>query len=1053
MRKIFLSLALTCLVATGAFAATDLSTLKTSSANSGWLFCYQGSAEEITGTLQQAMSLTIEDGGTLTLNNADINSTGTLEGNFPALECLGDATIILKGANYLKGMANGYPAIYVKSGKTLTIKGDGSLSAEAGGNGKKVGAAGIGGVPYDEGVLGTESGNHFGAAGNIVIESGTIYAFGGAMGAAGIGAGFQGSCGNITIKGGYVEATGDGAAGIGSGVSADPKVKSTCGNISITGGYIKAEGLPGIGAGASNKLVDGSTETSCPNKCGNILIGTGSTYDKNITGTAISTVAGVPAIGKGSSDSQIGTVSIFATYNPAEANNQTYVFYGSTMHLEGVHADVTTNDGTIITGALEGRLQPVSISIADKATVVLNNASIKGLNYKNQWAGLTCLGDATIKLKGNNYVSGFLYSPAIFVPTNKTLTLKTGETYYGDGKLEALGQEGAPAIGASYEDDGGNVVFESGTYTLTGGQNAPAIGSGESTSINNVTIQHNVYYLKATAGIGAPYSVGAGAYGSFRGKILVDGEDTGSIEENPFIYETNTIATINNIRYRLYMISLTAKVLPAENGAYTQVSIDIPKTVSNEGQTYDVKAIADYAFAGCKNLATLTLPNGLETIGEYAASSCHNLKMIDLPGSVKTIGQQAYAYCDAVEDIYCWAEEVPETGSYAFHRCPNDARVHLWPAYVKTSLPKYLAHNEWKDFTHYEIPEDNMTNINYYLYYPAMEAVAYGIANNPTEISIGFEIRTTTAPYAGTYSVVGIEDYFAMDSKYLEKVTIPESIQKIGFEAFANCQYLKEINVNASNKYFKSDDGVLFNYAMDTLLCIPDGKEYDYTLPASVKYVGVCAIGANMDITLTVQAPEPIATDYYAIANNYSRLAVPAGSEQAYRDHDNWGRFWEIKAIKQAGESDTNQPKATPGARSVRVEWPKNDQADTYQVEIKEGSATIQEVSFNAGGDMVSGGAAPARDGVNYAPAAELTATGFAYTFGGLKPATQYTFIIKAIQSGAVLTSNSVNFTTDAATGMDEVQSTDGVQKFVRNGQLIIERDGKLYNASGAQMK
>ena len=73
---------------------------------------------------------------------------------------------ILKGESTVQGFYEEYPGIYVPEGKTVTIKGDGKLTASSNGVG-----AGIGGG------AGIASGNGSGAGiscGNISIEGGTI---------------------------------------------------------------------------------------------------------------------------------------------------------------------------------------------------------------------------------------------------------------------------------------------------------------------------------------------------------------------------------------------------------------------------------------------------------------------------------------------------------------------------------------------------------------------------------------------------------------------------------------------------------------------------------------------------------------------------------------------------------------------------------------------------------------------------------------------------------------------------------------------------------------
>lgn len=221
--------------------------------------------EVLTGTLGSNVKISIADGATVTLKDADINSGGTLSGNNAGITCLGNATIILEGENKVQGFATKYPGIEVAESKTLTIMGYGSLDATGKGN-----AAGIGGGDNKN-------------CGNIEIQNGTVTATGNQWGA-GIGGGYNANCGNITISGGTVTATGgERAAGIGGGRRFN--AGGSCGNITISGGTITATGgedAAGIGGGRGNGAV---SKTSC----GTITITSGVT---SVTAT------------KGSSDAQ-----------------------------------------------------------------------------------------------------------------------------------------------------------------------------------------------------------------------------------------------------------------------------------------------------------------------------------------------------------------------------------------------------------------------------------------------------------------------------------------------------------------------------------------------------------------------------------------------------------------------------------------------------------------------------------------------------------------------------------------------------------------------------
>ena len=175
----------------------------------------------LTGKLAANRKISIAPGATVTLNAVSINydDTPALYGSFAGITCLGNATIIVSGTNYVKGFSSGYPGIFVPSGSTLTITGDGTLFAEGHEN-----AAGIGSGRSDIDAVKN--------CGNILIQGGTIWSTGG-IGAAGIGsgagtAGNPSSCGNITIKSSVtqVDATpGSGAEPIGRGDH------STCGTV------------------------------------------------------------------------------------------------------------------------------------------------------------------------------------------------------------------------------------------------------------------------------------------------------------------------------------------------------------------------------------------------------------------------------------------------------------------------------------------------------------------------------------------------------------------------------------------------------------------------------------------------------------------------------------------------------------------------------------------------------------------------------------------------------------------------------------------------------
>lgn len=205
----------------------------------------------LTGTLAGNYKISIKAGATVTLDNVTINGSNNNIYQWAGINPEGDATIILEGANTVKGFWRNYPGIHSAVGHTLTIKGTGSLNASSNGWG-----AGIGG---GQGV----------SCGNIVIQSGTIVATGGIQGA-GIGSGKDSGgsdCGDITISGGTITATGgNNAAGIGI-------ANGTCGNIEITAGVTSVTATYG-GVNSSIKVSTGKTI-----KFGSVTVYDGATWN------------------------------------------------------------------------------------------------------------------------------------------------------------------------------------------------------------------------------------------------------------------------------------------------------------------------------------------------------------------------------------------------------------------------------------------------------------------------------------------------------------------------------------------------------------------------------------------------------------------------------------------------------------------------------------------------------------------------------------------------------------------------------------------------------
>jgi len=246
-----------------------------------------------------------------------------------------------------------------------------------------------------------------------------------------------------------------------------------------------------------------------------------------LTGEAISFVA------KGSDDHYYYMGRGEVTFTAGKYYHSTLkMMMLSAIDLSTISTDFTAKDGDILTGTLGAN---VKISIADNATVTLFNANINGTNhYQYTWAGLTCLGSATIILADGttNNVKGFCSDyPGIFVPSDNTLIIK-GETV-GSGKLNASSSSnsigaGIGGIGGGNHQNCGNIEIQGGVIKATGGYRSAGIGSCEFYSCGTITITGGTVTATGgdyAAGIGSSihYEIYPNHYYSSCGTIRITG--------------------------------------------------------------------------------------------------------------------------------------------------------------------------------------------------------------------------------------------------------------------------------------------------------------------------------------------------------------------------------------------------------------------------------------------------------------------------------------------------------------------------------------------------
>ena len=247
--------------------------------------------------------------------------------------------------------------------------------------------------------------NESGTCGNITINGGTINASSG-YGGAGIGSGYgYAECGHITINGGTINASsGYSGAGIGSGYD-----YAECGHITINGGTITASSGY-IGAGIGSGLFA---------ECGNITISGG------IIENAFSEYYGV-GIGSGD-DGTCGLITISGgTVHALSGQNGDGNAIGNGDDGSGATFSTGTNGNAVIYATLRNSgSQPI---------VGMNTSSWSGIFFLDNGNGILC-GETVTPTDDFEIAEG----KSLTVGEGQTLIIPEGVTLTVNGTIENNG--------------------------------------------------------------------------------------------------------------------------------------------------------------------------------------------------------------------------------------------------------------------------------------------------------------------------------------------------------------------------------------------------------------------------------------------------------------------------------------------------------------------------------------------------------------------------------------------------------------------------------------
>lgn len=122
----------------------------------------------------------------------------------------------------------------------------------------------------------------------------------------------------------------------------------------------------------------------------------------------------------------------------------------------------------------------------------------------------------------------------------------------------------------------------------------------------------------------------------------------------------------------IYVLDNKTKTASLSSGRHVEGEYNIPSELDYGGQTFTLTSIKYPAFAFNTSLTSVIIPR-----------------------SVTNVGNAVFYLCSNLTDVYCYAENVPETGIDVFKDCPiASATLHV-PA---GSVDLYKTASPWKEF-------------------------------------------------------------------------------------------------------------------------------------------------------------------------------------------------------------------------------------------------------------------------------------------------------------------------------------------------------------------
>lgn len=240
----------------------------------------------------------------------------------------------------------------------------------------------------------------------------------------------------------------------------------------------------------------------------------------------------------------------------------------------------------------------------------------------------------------------------------------------------------------------------------------------------------------------------------------------------------------------------------------------------------------------------ITIPDGVKSIENYAFGNNFNVTSVVIPKSLVSMEGNVFSYCMSLKEI-----KVSKNNQYF---SSENGILYDKKKKVLLQCPREMEGDIIIPETVVKIGDNAFFNC-YYL----------------TSISIP-ESVTSIGKYAFHFCL------------RLLNATIPKNVKSIGVGAFAGEARMSDIQVSEDNKYFTSENGILYDKKKKVLIQCPRAKSGEIKIPESVTNIGEEAFEYCQNVT-SIIIPESV-TNIGRVAfescENLTSVIIPQGVTQ-----------------------------------------------------------------------------------------------------------------------------------------------------------------------------